>query len=112
MHSFGRGASYATRLALLAFSPLLLRARLADAWLAPLAGGMFDALRRSLVPVLAALAFLVALVPAASASQRKTRDVLVVSNNWGGNAAAFAASGWARTMTGAALNISCGAFVD
>ena len=86
MHSFARGASYATRLALLAFSPLLLRARLADAWLAPLAGGMFDALRRSLVPVLAALAFLVALVPAASASQRKTRDVLVVSNNWGGNA--------------------------
>ena len=29
-----------------------------------------------------------------------------------GNAAAFAASDWARTMTGAALNISCGAFVD
>ena len=47
---------------------------------------MFNALRRSLVPVLTALALLVALVPAASASQRKTRDVLVVSNNWGGNA--------------------------
>ena len=29
-----------------------------------------------------------------------------------GNAAAFAASEWGRTMTGAALNISCGAFVD
>ena len=29
-----------------------------------------------------------------------------------GNAAAFAASDWGRTMTGAALNISCGAFVD
>src|SRR4051812_33437089 len=47
---------------------------------------MFNALRRSLELGLTALALLVALVPAASASQRKTRDVLVVSNNWGGNA--------------------------
>ncbi|GAA0507182.1 3-oxoacyl-ACP reductase [Paractinoplanes deccanensis] len=29
-----------------------------------------------------------------------------------GNAAVFAASDWARTMTGASLNISCGAFLD
>jgi 3-oxoacyl-[acyl-carrier protein] reductase len=29
-----------------------------------------------------------------------------------GNAAAFAASDWARTMTGATVNISCGALVD
>ena len=47
---------------------------------------MFNALRRTLELGLMALALLVALVPAASASQRKTRDVLVVSNNWGGNA--------------------------
>ncbi|MFL5852439.1 MAG: hypothetical protein ACJ77G_08145, partial [Solirubrobacteraceae bacterium] len=43
-------------------------------------------MRRSLELGLLALALLVALVPAASASQRKTRNVLVVSNNWGGNA--------------------------
>ena len=29
-----------------------------------------------------------------------------------GNAAAFAASDWARTMTAATLNISCGALID
>jgi enoyl-[acyl-carrier-protein] reductase (NADH) len=29
-----------------------------------------------------------------------------------GHAATFAASDWAPTMTGAALNISCGPFVD
>lgn len=29
-----------------------------------------------------------------------------------GNAAEFAASDWARTMSVAALNITCGAFVD
>jgi 3-oxoacyl-[acyl-carrier protein] reductase len=29
-----------------------------------------------------------------------------------GNAAAFAASEWARTMTAATVNISCGALVD
>ena len=29
-----------------------------------------------------------------------------------GNAAAFAASDWARTMTGAIVNVSCGALMD
>jgi 3-oxoacyl-[acyl-carrier protein] reductase len=29
-----------------------------------------------------------------------------------GNVAAFAASGWARTMTGTALNITCGTEID
>src|SRR5215211_6165294 len=47
---------------------------------------MVNALLRLPVLALTALALLVALVPAASASQRETRDVLVVSNNWGGNA--------------------------
>src|SRR5215218_1916328 len=47
---------------------------------------MVNGLLRLPVLALTALALLVALVPAASASQRKTRDVLVVSNNWGGNA--------------------------
>ncbi|WP_067508153.1 SDR family oxidoreductase [Actinoplanes sp. TFC3] len=29
-----------------------------------------------------------------------------------GNVAVFAASDWARTLTGAAINMSCGAFLD
>jgi enoyl-[acyl-carrier-protein] reductase (NADH) len=29
-----------------------------------------------------------------------------------GNVAVFAASDWARTITGAAINMTCGAFVD
>jgi 3-oxoacyl-[acyl-carrier protein] reductase len=29
-----------------------------------------------------------------------------------GNAAAFAASDWARTMTAATVNVSCGALID
>lgn len=29
-----------------------------------------------------------------------------------GNAAAFAASDWARSMTAATLNVSCGALID
>jgi 3-oxoacyl-[acyl-carrier protein] reductase len=29
-----------------------------------------------------------------------------------GNAAVFAASDWGRTLTGAILNISCGALID
>src|SRR3954471_68747 len=47
---------------------------------------MVNTLRRSLELALTALIVLVALAPAASAARRETRPVLVVSNNWGGNA--------------------------
>jgi len=42
--------------------------------------------------------------PDTAGSRRDTPDV--------GNAAAFAASDWARTMTAAIVNVSCGALID